>query len=696
VEFNYRYAGASSVSESADGSAMSFVPDALRPPTYFRGRVADTLAFREAMSALHDVVVSDLRFQPKDRTSYLAWRATQNDVDLVAVAEQRSKLTAELASVQAELQPLEQQMQRARGPFIEARARYYKYLYERDRELWFKLDPVITVHPDQVFFECFSRDESSYGRLAARYEAFADLGERACGTTNVDYSDALYAEFQKLRSYKHTSLDVDPAGFGVATSSELAHREVKIDVPDSWVRGFLQVSAAQTLETTVVDLHPMDIHNVCLVLRRNKELFGPRSLRYRLRPGEPVVIVVEPWGIEVRCPRSLYRGAKAQEVRVWGRRRLHILERLLSRARGVRVHLLGTGLPSFYVVDLGPLSFTLGLSGWTHNNWSEASNFDLMAAREDVDDSTRQRVFGALSEHWLATPAALASQLNLSEPLVASALAGWVQAGRAIYDLEAGVYRKRELSREPLPAEKLRFASEREAEAATILHRGKVAVDEVAARDQGGVRITGRVEHKGRVSSTWLVLDADRRLTEGECSCDYYVWNRLRKGPCDHMLALRIAERRGISDKIEVRPAEPPRATAAAAPPRPAAAPAVSARPAPSWTPHVPRPTLLQRLSGFWKRLLSLFKGPGPRSLPPPGRGRSPVEQLRMAIGELSPPLVIADEAALLRELLAVYAGHTEENARLFALVAALKQSSHASNQPSDQVLIHALRRALG
>ena len=35
------------------------------------------------------------------------------------------------------------------------------------------------------------------------------------------------------------------------------------------------------------------------------------------------------------------------EVRVWGRRRLLILERLLPRARRVRVFLLGTGLPTY-------------------------------------------------------------------------------------------------------------------------------------------------------------------------------------------------------------------------------------------------------------------------------------------------------------------------------------------------------------
>jgi len=372
-------------------------------------------------------------------------------------------------------------------------------------------------------------------------------------------------------------------------------------VPESWVRGFLQVSSAMTLKTTLVELHPMDIHNVCLVLRRNKELFGPRSLRYRLSAGKPVAIVVEPWGIEVRCPRSVFKGEGEHEIRVWGRRRLHILERLLPRARGVRVHLLGTGQPSFYEVDLGLLSFTLGLSGWTKNDWSASGNFDLMAAREDVDDATRQRVFARLGEVWLATPAALASELGLDEPVVTSALAGWVQAGRAIYDLERGVYRKRELTREPLPAAALRFASPREEEAARLLHQGKIAVDEVTERD-GRLKISGRIAYRGKLTSAWFVLDADRRMVEGHCECDYFIRNRLHRGPCDHLLALRAAERRGVNDKVEVR-AEKPAARAKPAATRPA--PQINPRAEPA------RPRAMARVpveTSFWERVLSRLK----------------------------------------------------------------------------------------
>lgn len=556
--FQHRYAGSSAVHQGDAATAMSFAPDTLRAPTYFRGTVTKQLEFREAISALHDVVTSDLRFIPKDRSSYFAWREQQHVVDLAQLTSDQRQLTTELGALQRELGELTARSTHRHRSFSEAQQKYFRYLYERDKALWFKLDPIITVHPDQVFFECFSRDESSYGRLAASYEVFDELGERACGTTNIDYSEELYGEFQKIRTYKTTTLDVDPGGFSVQTSMETDYREVKIDLPDSWVRGLLQVSAAATLPAHVVELHPMDVHNLCFALRRRRELQGPRSLRFQLVPGGPVSVIVDPWGTKIACPRSRYvdsrPGSDASEIRIWGRRRLFILERLLPRARRVRLFLLGTGLPTFWVVDLGDLSFTLGLSGWTNNNWSEAGNFDLMAAREEVDSITQQRVFDELGASWLATPEELARRTGLSPPIVASALAGWVQAGRAIFDLERGVYRKRELTRDPLPLDKLRFANAREAGAAALLHRAKIAVD-VAESVDGGLRLAGRISEGGKLFGPSLVFDADRRLVGGECSCDYYVRNKLHRGPCDHMLALRAAHRRGVSDPIaQARP----------------------------------------------------------------------------------------------------------------------------------------------
>jgi hypothetical protein len=91
-------------------------------------------------------------------------------------------------------------------------------------------------------------------------------------------------------------------------------------------------------------------------------------------------------------------------IRVWGRRRIHILERLIPLARKFTVHLLGSGLPSFYIADLGNMSFTLGLSGWTATDWSQSGNFDLMTPRADVDEMSKRRIFDALKQEWYATP----------------------------------------------------------------------------------------------------------------------------------------------------------------------------------------------------------------------------------------------------------------------------------------------------
>lgn len=545
MEFEYRYHGSTAVDSSARATSMSFSPDTRREPTYFVGELGKCLEFREAISALHDVVVSDLRWRPKDRTEYKEWLAKQEQINWQQVAVARSRNAAEINRLQAELDELNRTRAERMRSFYTAQRRYFDYLYKKDRDAWFVLDPVITVHPDEVFFECFSQDESTYGRLGARYEVFREVKEFACGTTNIDYSAALYDEFQKIRRYKQTMFTVDPSGFEVQTTAEDAFKELKIDLPDSWVRGFLQVSSAMTLPTISFDLHPMDVHNLCFVLRRHKEKVGPRSLRYKLKPGEPVKVVFEPWNREVVFPRSIFRGDKEHEVRVWGRRRLFILERLIQLAKKFTVHLLGTGLPSFYIADLGDMNFTLGLSGWTANDWSTAGNFDLMAPRAVVDEFTKRRVFDGLKKHWLMAPDALARELDLDRVAVYGALAAYTQAGRAMYDLDKQVYRVRELSRDPLPLAKLRFANEREEAAQSLVQQKQATVRSALPAGDGGLSLRGRVRDGSHSYDPELVIDRDERLSHASCTCNFYQQNKLYKGPCQHILALRIEHRRG-------------------------------------------------------------------------------------------------------------------------------------------------------
>ena len=541
MEFNYRYGGSSTVTSNASKTGVSFAPDTFREPTFFVGKLGKHIPFREAISALHDVVVSDLRFKPKDKTAYLEWAAEQEKLWLgeymAEIMKDAPEVNARIEKVKTDLGDLSREKAKIMAPFNKAKGDYFKYIYKRDYDAWFVLDPVITVHPDEVFFECFSQDESTYGKLGANYEVFSHISEFECGTTNIDYSAALYNEFQKIRTYKETDFRIDPSGFEIQTGDEDLYKEVKIDLPESWVRGFLQVSSAMTLPAVTFDLDAIDIYNICLILRRNKAKQSPRYMRYILKPGAPIEIEFLPWGKKITCTNSIYKGKEAREVKVWGRRRLLILERLIPITRKFKVHLLGTGLPSFYVADLGDMNFTLGLSGWTANDWSRAGNFDLMAPRSEVDNFTKKTVFNALKENWQETSQSLANRLNLNHGTVTGALSAYTQAGRVIYDLDKNVYRVRELSQEPLPMDELRFANEREKLATELLKTSKVTVN-IQAVENNHRELKGYIK-RGNFAPK-LVIDQDERIRSAECSCHFHKQNQLRQGPCEHILAVRM------------------------------------------------------------------------------------------------------------------------------------------------------------
>ena len=119
------------------------------------------------------------------------------------------------------------------------------------------------------------------------------------------------------------------------------------------------------------------------------------------------------------------------------------------------------------------------------------------------------------------------------------ALSAYTQAGRAIYDLNKGVYRVRELSREPLPVDKLRFSNEREEKASKWVEAGAVTSHAQPAPN-GATRISGTVRDGRRSHTASLIVDGDQRLIEAECDCNFFQQNKLYKGPCEHILAVRM------------------------------------------------------------------------------------------------------------------------------------------------------------
>lgn len=543
--FQQTYAKSSGISHAGGQTLVDFAPDLGREPTYFRGKIGDVIRYRDAMIALRDVVVSDLNYQPKDHSAYQAWLQEQYMLDIAGSLIDQKKLKERIKELVVCQRELQGKIFKYDEHFYQAQRRYFNYLYEVDRQAWIVLDPVITVAPDQVFFEAFSLDESSYGRLAVHEELFQDVKDFQYGTTNIDFSDALLNEIKRMRTYKPTEFQVDPSGFEVATTGREVYKEKKIDVPTSWVRGFLQVQSAMSLPTVSFDVRPIDLYNICSFLRRHRERHSPRSMKWVLEPGQPIKVVIEPWNEEIIFSQSVHLGSERHEIRTWGRRRLALLERLLPLANKVTIHLLGNGLPSFYVVDMGAVSFTLGLSGWTRNDWAAAGNFDLMVGGlKEATPSESTLVFAQLKLRKTATDTELAAYSNLPVATVQAALRQLCSAGRVMFDLEIGKYRLRELTRDPLPMEELQMTNPREDKAKKLVDSQDAKLESVVPLAEGRVELSGIVAYKDRPFTPKVVIDRDGRVEQASCNCFFYRQNRLMQGPCEHMLAMMQIHRR--------------------------------------------------------------------------------------------------------------------------------------------------------
>ena len=75
------YRKRSTSTPSASGMALSLSPNLRRDRVSFSGLLRQPLRFREAISALHDVVVSDLRYVPKDETACEAFKKQMADYE---------------------------------------------------------------------------------------------------------------------------------------------------------------------------------------------------------------------------------------------------------------------------------------------------------------------------------------------------------------------------------------------------------------------------------------------------------------------------------------------------------------------------------------------------------------------------------------------------------------------------------------
>lgn len=588
MKVNYKYASPSMCVNEGNEKVLGLSPDLSREEKVsFLGKVKNPLVFRDAMLMLREIVISDTSIKKKERVEFFEWldneiarRVQEHKEYLPEVRENLNKDINEvlnnldeknsdiykLIDVKNKLKK-EIDSHDAWKDYYKLERDFWKFIRERDLDLWIVLDPVITVHKDQVSFEAFSLDESTYGCLSIDMDQFELLQEPSLGTTNIDFSAKLAKEMERFRTYNDVKLAVNPGGFTVDTGVIPEYIEKKIDLPETWIKGFNQVSAAASLGGIDLDLAPIDIYDICSFLRRHKEQKGPRYMKWILDPGKAIKIVFEPFGME-HTLKAIYNGEKYREEKIWGRRRWLVAEKILPLAKSFKIRLLGFGMPQFIIADLGGMKMTIGFTSWSSNDWVKGTAFNILGGF--VGDGNYDKVYKLMKEKRCLSLDKIYENLKEDSKAVNKAGVGMLlRRGEAYFDAINDTVRFRRLLSTEIPKE-LYETTEIEYK---VQEHMKESMDNFSAKltnsnefifkhsfkipnskyKNWNFRGTEDFNRKHDFTETELIIDEDGQISKVKCKCkEFNKGPRNISAPCSHILALYLISSKFTRLKLEV------------------------------------------------------------------------------------------------------------------------------------------------
>ena len=371
------------------------------------------------------------------------------------------------------------------------------------------LDPVVTAGGGLLRLESFSGCCGIYARLDILPHGL-DGDDVGHGTTNVDVNPPLRQALAMLGGLDPLQLTVGPDELEVKTFDG-TFVEKRVPLPTRWLRGFAEAQVLSADLTPRAEVPGAQAAALLRTLPRPTSRSGARTTRWVVQSGRALRPASRPGSGAVCLP---------------GVERLSIVQPVLRHTTAMRLYAPADArdepAPVALELHLPGMRLFLMLSQDAYRGFSGEGGVlhDLATGTAAQDAADLQ---DALPD-WepKVEPAELSRQTGLPPDRVRAALTVLGASGQIGYDVAQEAYFHRRLP-----------WSENDAEAFNPRLRGARAL--VAA---GAVRLDGPLAQVGSGDRIHVVRTDDA----GQLSCTCQWWARYRggRGPCRHVLAVRM------------------------------------------------------------------------------------------------------------------------------------------------------------
>lgn len=367
-------------------------------------------------------------------------------------------------------------------------------------------DPVVTSGGERLRFEAFSVCGSVYARLDMLPES-VDGDWVGRGTTNVDFNEPMRNMLGAVGELEDVKLNVGADQLEIERCGEKVI-EKKVSLPDQWLKGFVEVQSYQQRMKPFLEITGAQAHAFL------------KSLPEHAASRKGDIGYLAPMGKGIHISRVQTHNG----VPIGAAGRLKAAERLADSAHRVRIFSESGGACAWQF-DFPNQRFTLIITADASRGFSGEGQI-LTRLAEMKSTELVPKIRAALQWQARVDATEIARQISSDIVTVENILSLLGTRGLVGFDLEDGAYFQREL---PFCAEHVEQTQPRLKSAKRLAK-------------SGGVRIMRR---EGKLVEAYAPGENGEHFVyfngaKEKCTCPWFVRYGGERGPCRHVLAVRM------------------------------------------------------------------------------------------------------------------------------------------------------------